>query len=89
MPEQKKQTVWWWTKTVLQGLATTAISFTPEILGLFPEHTLAFKLAIPAGFLVKYLVTKTHYEKDTLPSGVAAQLDKVPNSITGVRGSKK
>lgn len=89
MPEEKKKTVWWWSKLALQGLATTAVAFAPEILQLFPDHTLAFKLAIPAGFLIKWMMVKSDYQKDVLPGGLSDKLDKIPNRFTGVRGSKK
>jgi len=87
MPKAKSKNFWWWLKTTAFGLATTAVSFAPELLQLFPEHTLMFKLAIPAGFFVKSLMTKKEYKKDVLPSGLTNMMDKVPNKYTGVRGS--
>ena len=89
MPEEQKKNLWWWTKLALQGLATTAVAFTPEILQLFPEHTVAFKLAIPAGFFIKFLMTRESYKKDELPGGITKLMDKIPDKVTGVKGCKK
>ncbi len=78
----------WWLKTAAQGLAVTAITFAPEILQVFPEQTLAFKLALPIGFLVKFLWMKREYKQDVLPTGMTSMMDRVPDSITGVKGSE-
>jgi hypothetical protein len=86
MSDQKKK-IWFWTKTIAQGVAVTAVTFAPEIMQIFPEHTLVFKLALPAGFLLKYLFVRKDYKKDQLPSGITKLLDKIPDSITGQRGS--
>lgn len=79
----------WWLKTAAQGLAVTAITFAPEILQVFPEQTLAFKLALPIGFLVKFLWMKSEYKQDVLPSGMTKVMDKIPDSVTGEKGSTK
>lgn len=89
MSEQAKHNFKWWLKTSGQVLLTTAISFAPEILHIFPEHTVAFKLAIPLGFAIKLFAVKAEYQKDSLPSGVSNFMDKVPNKYTGEKGSKK
>jgi len=89
MSEQQKHNFKWWLKTVGQVTLTTAITFAPEILHIFPEETLAFKLALPIGFALKMLAMKTEYQKDVLPSGMTKLIDSVPNSVTGVKGSKK
>ena len=88
MSEQEKHDFKWWLKTGAQVLVTTAISFAPEILQVFPEHTVAFKLALPIGFAVKLFLTKSEYKKDKLPNGMAKILDKVDDKYTGVRGSE-
>jgi hypothetical protein len=95
----KKEDLKWWLKTGAEVLGTTAIAFAPELLQLFPENTLLFKLAIPLGAAIKLFKMKSEYKKDTLPSGVASKtLDKLPNEVTvlgksievtGVKGSKK
>jgi len=85
-----KKSFFWWLKTIGQGLATTAVAFAPEILQAFPEHTLIFKLALPIGFFIKYTFAKKEYQKDILPSGLSDKVfDKLPNGLTGIRGSKK
>lgn len=85
----KKKSFWYWTKTVGLGIATTAVTFAPEIMQVFPEHTLVFKLALPAGFFIKWLMTKGDYQKDQLPSGMTRLLDRIPNKYTGIKGSQK
>jgi len=89
MSDQEKHNLWWWTKTVGQVTLTTAITFAPEILGIFPEHTLAFKLALPVGFFLKTIAMKSDYMKDKLPSGLTKMMDKIPNKYTGEKGSNK
>ena len=89
MSEQTKHNLKWWLKTTLQVGATTAIAFAPEILRVFPEHTLAFKLALPVGIFLKTMFVKSEYMKDQLPSGITKFMDKVPDKYTGEKGSKK
>lgn len=90
MSEQNKHTLKWWLKTTGQVLGTTAVAFAPELLQLLPEHTLLFKLALPIGFAVKLFWLKSDYQKDSdkLPEGVRKTMDKIPNSITGVKNSR-
>lgn len=89
MAEEDKRTFWWYAAELGKTLAITAVGFTPEILKLFPEHTVAFKLAIPIGFAVQMFRNRIKYEKNNLPSGVTKHFDKIPNSITGIKGSKQ
>lgn len=89
MSEKEKQNFWYWTKTVALGVATTAVTFAPEIMQIFPEHTLVFKLALPAGFLLKWLMAKKNYKKDELPSGLTKLMDRLPDKYTGTKGSTK
>ena len=78
---------WWYIKTGLQVLGTTAVSFAPEILKVFPEHTLAFKLALPIGAAIKLFGMRKDYQDNahTLPEGITKTLDKVPDKYTGKR----
>jgi len=85
----EKRNVWWWLKTGGETLITTAIAFAPEILQLFPEHTLAFKLALPIGFLLKSMKMKKDYQRDELPGGLTKLYDKQSNQKTGIKGSLK
>lgn len=79
----------WWLKTVGQGLAVTAVMFAPEILRIFPEETLAFKLALPIGAFLKFMWMKKEYQKNVLPTGMTKVMDTIPNEITGEKGSIK
>lgn len=88
MSDQEKKNAWYWTKTIAQGVAVTAVTFAPEIMQIFPEHTLVFKLAIPAAFLWKYLNIKKDYKKDQLPGGMTRWLDTIDDKYTGIRGSE-
>lgn len=83
------KTTLWWIKTAGQGLAVTAVMFAPEILRIFPEQTLAFKLALPIGAFLKFMWMRKEYQKDTLPSGMTKAMDNVPDSMTGIKGSTK
>lgn len=89
MSETEKKGLWYWTKTIGQGVAVTAITFAPEIMQIFPEHTLIFKLALPAGFLLKWIMAKKDYQKNELPTGLTKLFDKIPDRYTGIKGSKK
>ena len=75
----------WWIKTSAEVLGTTLIAFAPEILQLFPQHTLAFKLAIPIGFFLKTMKLRKEYQDNKLPSGIIKAMDKIPVRFTGVR----
>jgi hypothetical protein len=77
----------WWVKTTGEGLVVTFVTFAPEILGMLPKHTLLFKFAVPLGFLLKFLRMRKEYKKDVLPSGVTTIWDKVPDVVTGEKGS--
>lgn len=88
MTETKKKNLWYYIKNVGQTVGAAAFAFLPEILQLFPEYTLVFKASAVAGAIWKAKNIKEDYLKDNLPNGVAKILDKVPNSITGERGSK-
>lgn len=89
MSDNQKYTLWWWLKTGSQIALTTAVTFAPEILQIFPEHTLAFKLALPVGFFLKAIAMRTEYGKDTLPSGMTKMMDRIPDNITGKKGNLK
>lgn len=90
MSNQQRHTFWWWVKTTAQVLGTTGVAFAPEILQLFPEHTMLFKLAIPIGFAVKLFGMKWDYERksERLPEGVRKTMDKISDDYTGVKDSK-
>ena len=87
--KKEKRNFWWWLKTAGETVLTTAVAFAPELLELFPEHTMLFKLALPVGFILKQMKMKSENQKDVLPSGVGKYYDKMPNGITGIKGSRK
>jgi hypothetical protein len=96
MSEQKKKSFLWWLKTAGEAALWTAGYYGTELLQLFPEHTVANKIALPVGFALGFLVRKAigmknEYQKkpEQLPSGIEKSLDLVPNKITGIKGSKK
>lgn len=91
---EKKKNLWYWAKTLGEGVLWTGGYYATDLLKLFPDNTLADQIAIPAGFLIgflfrRWLASKDHYEKDQLPSGMTKLFDQIPNRITGVKGSKK
>ena len=84
----------WWLKTVGEGLLWTGGYYATELLKLFPDNTVADQIAIPAGFIIgfmvrKYFGTRNEYKRDELPGGLTRVMDKMPNSLTGIKGSTK
>ena len=88
MSDQQKHNLIWWLKTVGQAAGTVLVAYAPEILQLFPEQTLLFKLALPIGFMLKLMFLRKDYKADGLPDGLSKVMDKIPNKITGIKGSK-
>ena len=95
MSESEKKSFVWWLKTIGEGALWTAGYFATDILQVFPEHTIAHRVAIPIGFLAGFLVRKAlglraEYQNKTkiLPSGINDILDKLPNKLTGEKDSK-
>lgn len=85
MSEDNKHTAKWYLLEFAKTLGIFAVGYAPEILGLFPEHTIAAKAAIPLGIFLQLFRSRTKYQKNNLPSGVTKHFDAVPDSITGVR----
>lgn len=92
MDEQTNKVKWYQRKEVW-GTALTLLSFSPEIvnsfvdIGLLPEYTLVAKLATPIGLILTALGLRSGYKDDNLPGGLTKVMDKIPDSVTGVRGS--
>lgn len=92
MPEQK---IKFWQRKELWGAALTLLSISPELInsvvniGLLPEYTLIAKLATPIGLILTVLGLRSGYKSDNLPGGITKVMNKIPDSITGVRGSDK
>ena len=78
----KRLEVW---GTILQG--------TSAILMLFPNVSTAYHIGAAIGIVVgtttqiKGLLTG--YQSDNLPSGITKVMDKIPDKITGIKGSAK
>jgi len=80
--------IWWYVKEGAILTGSTALAFLPEILSQFKDYTVAAKLAVPVAIIWRGLKLRDRYVKDTLPEFATKVLDKVPDSITGVKGSK-
>lgn len=61
-------------------------------LSQFPSYTTANKVGTfitgSVGIAITWFGIKQGYQSDNLPSGITKIMDKVPDSITGVKGSK-
>ena len=95
MSEETKKNIWWYLKTAGEAVLWTGAYYGTELLQLFPEHTVAHKIALPAGFALGFLVRKIlgirkEYQQKTkeLPGGVERAMDKIPDKITGEKNSK-
>lgn len=84
-----------WLKTAesIGAAALSVLSFAPEIIdaltssGFLKEYTLVAKLGLPLAVILQSLGIRRGYKKDNLPSGLTKALDKIPDAITGVKGS--
>lgn len=92
----KKKNIVWYLKTAGEALLWTAGYYGTELLQLFPEHTVANKVALPVGFALGFILRKAmgarnEYQKksEQLPSGIKSTMDKMSNKITGVKDSKR
>lgn len=83
----------WYQRKEVWGTALTLLSFSPELInsvvdiGLLPEYTLVAKLATPIGLILTAFGLRSGYKDNNLPGGLTKLMDKVPDSITGVKGS--
>ena len=79
--------------TLAVGAYNYVVEYAPEVLeklaDQLPEHTLLAKLSPAIIALIAHKKGKEKYEKDELPSGLTKFYDRLPNKITGVKGSKK
>lgn len=64
---EKMKPVKWYQRREVWGTALTLLSFTPEILSIFPQHTLAFKIATPIGLILTTLGLRAGQRDKNLP----------------------
>ena len=97
---KSKPKKWYKRKEVqaLMGLGLLAVGYLPEIAGygidhFIPQHTFVyqFKGLITAGLGIVLTAlglrgVKFGYKANNLPTGVTKVMDKLPNSITGIKG---
>ena len=82
-----------WQRKEVWGAALTLLSFSPELIhsfvdvGFLPEYTIVAKLATPIGLILTALGLRSGYKDNNLPGGLTKAMDKMPDSVTGVRGS--
>ena len=88
MSDKKKKSFWFYFTEGAKFLGATVLTFAPEILGQFPGHTVASKLAIPVTVIWTGLRMRDWYMKDILPDAATNILDRMPDKVTGVKGSK-
>jgi hypothetical protein len=69
-------------------ILNTALVFAPDILGQFPKYTIAGTIAGTIGVAWRLAGIRKKYMEDTLPNFLTKFMDKAPNAITGVKGSK-
>jgi len=72
---------------IVNYVTSVAPDYIPSLLEQLPQHTLLAKLAVPLALYIKYKKHTTAYKKDELPSGLTKFYDKIPDSLTGVKGS--
>lgn len=86
MPQSKKKR--WYKKKEFWGI----VAIAGNALKLAPDHTFAndlggfFLATIP---ITLWMGLVDGYKADNLPSGLSKMMDKLPNEVTGIRGSKK
>lgn len=83
----------WYQRKEVWGTALTLLSFSPELInsfvdvGVLPEYTIVAKLATPIGLILTALGLRSGYKDNNLPGGLTKLMDKVPDRISGVKGS--
>ena len=86
---------WWRNWHTYTSIGLGLLAFSPELIdwavktNILQDYSTIAKLAIPLSILVKILNLKAQYKQDNLPGGITKVMDKIPDSITGVKGSTK
>jgi hypothetical protein len=89
MTTETKKNFWFYVKEIGKFTLSTALTFLPEIIGATtPEYTVLGKIGGFAGYAWQMYGFRDKYVKDVLPQYIGKVMDSIPNSITGVRGSK-
>lgn len=79
----------YWAGHAVAGIAGIAVAFSDKIIPIaFPDYTVISKLAIPISIGLKFLWDKRNYTKGTIAPQGKAVMDKIPDKVTGVYGSK-
>jgi hypothetical protein len=76
----------WYKRKEIIGAALTVVSAG---LKQFETYTVAYKVGFVIGIGLTAYGLKKGYQADNLPSGLSDAMDKIPNTITGVRGINK
>jgi len=84
----KKKNFWWYAKTIGGFVINSAIVFLPTILSQSPEYTIAGSVAGSVGIAWQAMGIRKKYMENTLPKFMTEVLDRVPNKVTGEKGSK-
>lgn len=75
------KTVKYYAKEGAIVLGSTFITFLPEILHMFPDHTLAFKAALPVSLVWRMWRLRQQKKKGNLPSGVEQHYNFIKDKV--------
>jgi hypothetical protein len=75
----------WWKRKEVWGGVLTVLSAGLELFAA--PHTLGYKAGILIGVGLSVWGFRKGYQADNLPSGISKVMDRIPDKITGVRGS--
>lgn len=81
-----KEKIKWFQKKENWGAALTTISGT---LVLFDQKTTAYKIGVVLGLGLTAFGLRSGYKADNLPSGITKTMDKIPDFLTGKKGTEK
>lgn len=84
----KKKSFWWYVKEGGVFALNSALVFLPEILALSPEYTVAGKAAGVVSQAWRVMGMRKQYMKVSIPMAMEKFFDKLPDKVTGVKGSK-
>jgi len=76
----------WYKRKEIWGGALTVVSAGLELFA--PPHTVGYKVGVLVGIGLSVFGLRQGYQSNNLPSGLSKTLDKVPDGLTGKKGSK-